>query len=311
MRALVIGGAGFIGSHLCDSLLGKGHYVICLDNLISGSMDNIKHNLKNAKFKFIKHDITKALNISGKIDFVYCLASPASPVTYGTYPLETMMTNSLGTYNALELSKKKNASFLLTSTSEVYGDPKISPQTEEYWGNVNSVGPRSCYDEGKRFAEALTMVYKRKYGVKVHIARIFNTYGPRMAIDDGRVIPNFICCAINGRPLTIYGKGSQTRSLCYVSDMIAGLQKLMLSKQVGPINLGNTKEMTIIEIAKLVNKLSSNQATSFIYKDLPEDDPKKRKPDISKANHLLGWSPVIDVEKGLKLTIDYFKSKVS
>jgi len=305
LKILITGGAGFIGSHLCDFLLEKGHYVICVDNLLTGDIKNIKHNLQNKRFEFIKYDVTKPLKIPGKIDYVLHFASPASPVDYMNYPLETLDAGSAGTKNLLELAKKKKAKFLLASTSEVYGDPKVSPQSEEYFGNVNPVGPRSVYDEAKRFAEALTSAYVREKLVDVRIVRIFNTYGPRMGLDDGRVVPNFIKQALTGQPLTVYGDGSQTRSFCYVSDMVAGIYKFMYVKINEPVNLGNPKELKIIDFANAILKLTGSRS-KIAYKPLPQDDPKQRRPDISKAKKELGWAPEVDLEEGLRKTIEWF-----
>ena len=305
MKILLTGGAGFIGSHLCDFLLEKGHYVICADNLLTGDIKNIKHNLQNKRFEFIKHDVTKPLKTSGRIDYVLHFASPASPVDYMNYPLETLDVGSIGTKNLLELAKKKKAKFLLASTSEVYGDPKVSPQSEEYFGNVNPVGPRSVYDEAKRFAEALTSAYIREKLVDARIVRIFNTYGPRMGLDDGRVVPNFIKQALTGQPLTVYGDGSQTRSFCYVSDMVSGIYKLMYAKPAGPVNIGNPKELKVNEFANVILKLTGSRS-KIVYKPLPQDDPKQRRPDISKAKKELSWIPEISLEEGLKKTIEWF-----
>ena len=305
MKILLTGGAGFIGSHLCDFLLEKGHYVICVDNLLTGDIKNIKHNLQNKRFEFIKHDVTKPLKISGKIDYILHFASPASPVDYMNYPLETLDVGSLGTKNLLELARKKKAKFLLASTSEVYGDPNVSPQSEEYFGNVNPIGPRSVYDEAKRFAEALTSAYVREKLVDARIVRIFNTYGPRMGLDDGRVVPNFIKQALTGQPLTIYGDGSQTRSFCYVSDMVSGIYKLMHAKTAGPINIGNPKELKVNEFANVILKLTGSRS-KIAYKPLPQDDPKQRMPDISKAKKELDWEPKVGLEEGIKKTIEWF-----
>jgi len=305
LKILVTGGAGFIGSHLCDFILEKGHYVICADNLLTGDIKNIKHNLQNKRFEFIKHDVTKPLKISGRIDYVLHFASPASPVDYMNYPLETLDVGSAGTKNLLELAKKNKAKFLLASTSEVYGDPKVSPQSEEYFGNVNPIGPRSVYDEAKRFAEALTSAYIREKLVDARIVRIFNTYGPRMGLDDGRVVPNFIKQALTGQPLTVYGDGSQTRSFCYVSDMVSGIYKLMYTKTAGPINIGNPKELKVNEFANVILKLTGSRS-KIVYKPLPQDDPKQRRPDISKAKKELGWAPEVDLEEGLRKTIAWF-----
>jgi dTDP-glucose 4,6-dehydratase len=310
VTALVTGGAGFIGSHLCDYLLKTGHRVICVDNLGSGTKDNIKHLLKNKNFKFIKHNVIFPLEINEKIDYIYHLASRASPIDYQEHPVETALTNSVGTYNMLKLALRKDATLLFASTSEAYGTPKIHPQTEEYWGNVNPVGVRSCYDESKRFGEALLMSFYREYKAKIKIVRIFNTYGPRLRKNDGRVISNFIIQALANKPITIYGDGSQTRSFCYVSDMVEGIYKMMHSGWIGPKNLGNPHEVTVLEIAKQIKKLSKSNS-KIIFKPLPQDDPTKRQPDISKARSMLGWHPVVGLEEGLKTTIDWFKQSKS
>jgi len=305
-KVLITGGAGFIGSHLCDLLLTKGFTVICLDNLITGSMDNIKHNIKNPRFKFIKHDISKPIEIPGGIDYVLHFASPASPRDYEKYPIETLKAGALGTHNALGIAKKKKARFLLASTSEVYGDPLVSPQKETYWGNVNSIGPRSCYDEAKRFAEAITMAYFRRHGVNTGIVRIFNTYGPRMRKNDGRVVPNFINQALEDRPLTVFGKGSQTRSFCYISDLVEGIYRMMFSNEHNPVNLGNPHEFTVLELARLVLKMIKGKG--FItFKKLPLDDPRQRRPDISRALKLLKWRPSVQLREGLVKTIEWFR----
>lgn len=307
---LVTGGAGFIGSHLCEKLLGEGHKVICMDNLSTGSKDNIQHLLDYQVFVYKEHDITKPLAIEEKIDHLFHLASPASPVDYREMPIETLLTGSSGTHNALELAKEKGAVFLLASSSEVYGDPEVHPQREDYLGNVNPVGPRSSYDEAKRFAEALTMAYHRKYGLDVRIVRIFNTYGPRMRKDDGRAIPNFITQALANEPITVYGDGSQTRSFCYVSDMVDGICKTMFSKEMSGevVNLGSQNEITVLELAERIKKLT-NSNSKIIFKKLPEDDPKQRCPDISKAKEILGCEPMIDLEEGLNMTIRWFELK--
>lgn len=317
---VVTGGAGFIGSCLCESLIKDDFEVICIDNLITGDKQNIEKLFKNPKFKFIQHDITK--KVSTKPDFVstlnyiFHLASPASPnkkskKSYINHPIETLLANSLGTYNLLELSRMSKSKFLYASSSEIYGDPKISPQNEQYFGNVNPNGIRSVYDEGKRFGEALTMGYVRKYGIDARVVRIFNTYGPNMQADDGRVVSNFVNQAISNTPITIYGTGSQTRSFCYVDDMIGGLKRaIFLDKTIGEvINLGNPGEKTILELAKLIKKMT-NSSSEIIFEELPEDDPKVRKPDITKAKRLLGWEPKVAIEDGLKRTIEYFR-KVS
>ncbi len=310
MRSLVTGGAGFIGSHLCEALLKEGQEVICVDNLGSGNFENVRSLTKNKKFRFIKHNIIEPLQlIEGKIDFIYHLASRASPKDYQEYPVETALANSVGTDRMAKLALAKNAKLLFASTSEAYGEPKEHPQKESYWGNVNPVGVRSCYDESKRFGEALLMGYHREYNVDVKIVRIFNTYGPKMRIDDGRVIPNFITQALENKPLTIYGDGTQSRSFCYVDDMVKGIIKMMNSKETGPKNLGNPKEFTILETAKLIKKLTKS-SSDFVFMDLPKDDPTKRRPDISHARTLLSWEPKIEFEEGLKKTIKWFKTRL-
>jgi nucleoside-diphosphate-sugar epimerase len=310
MKVLVSGGAGFIGSHVCEAVLNKGYDVLCIDNLCTGNKKNIEHLLNDSNFKFIEHDVTKPIDL--KVDFIFHLASPASPVDYQKLPVETSMANSIGTYNILQLALKNNARFLLASTSEVYGDPIEHPQKETYWGNVNPFGVRSCYDESKRFAEALTMSFHRKYNLDVRIARIFNTYGPRMRLDDGRVIPNFIVQAISQKPITVYGNGRQTRSFCFISDMVGGLMKFMfidgLSGEV--INLGSTDERKIIYIAEILKKLI-NSKSDIVFKPLPEDDPTKRKPDITKAKKVLGWETKVDLKAGLTKTIDWFVGELN
>ena len=310
MRSLVTGGAGFIGSHLCERLLKEGHQVICVDNLGSGKFDNVRHLTKNKNFRFIKHNIIEPLQlIEGKIDYIYHLASRASPKDYQTYPVETALANSVGTDRMAKLALAKNAKILFSSTSEAYGEPKEHPQKESYWGNVNPVGIRSCYDESKRFGEALLMAYHREYNVDIKIVRIFNTYGPRMRWDDGRVIPNFITQCLRKKPLTIYGDGLQTRSFCYVSDMVEGIIKMMDSNETGPKNLGNPNEYNMLEVANIIKKMTKAKS-DLVYMDLPKDDPTKRQPDISKAYQLLGWKPKIGFEKGLKITIKWFKENL-
>jgi len=309
-KILVAGGAGFIGSHLCEALVNKNYSVICVDNLGTGKLENLKNIIKNKNFKFIKHDIRQPLKLNEKLDFIFHLASYASPPYYQKYSIDTLMTNSLGTFNILELAKKNKARFLITSTSEVYGDPKIHPQKETYWGNVNPVGVRSCYDEAKRFAESLTMEYMRKFKLDIRIVRIFNTYGPRLQKDDGRVISNFIYQALNNLPLTIYGDGSQTRSFCYVSDMVEGLLKMMFTEKAKNeiINLGNPGEFTIKEAAFLIKELTGSKS-KIVYKKLPEDDPTRRRPDITKAKKILNWQPKINLKQGLIETINWVKNE--
>jgi dTDP-glucose 4,6-dehydratase len=303
---LITGGAGFIGSHLCDRLIAQGHKVICVDNLITGRMENITHLLNNPNFKFIRQDVTTFLDIKEDIDYVLHFASPASPVDYLKYPIQTLKVGSLGTHNTLGLAKAKGAKFLLASTSEVYGDPLVNPQPEAYLGNVNAIGPRGVYDESKRFAEALTMAYHKTHKIDVKIARIFNVYGERMRKEDGRVIPNFITQALRGQPLTVYGDGSQTRSFCYISDMIEGLFKLFFSNLNEPVNLGNPNEVTILELAQRIIGLTRSKS-KISFRPLPADDPKVRCPDITKAKTLLSWLPTIPLQDGLTRTIEWFK----
>jgi dTDP-glucose 4,6-dehydratase len=309
MRVLVTGGAGFLGSHLCDLLLNEGHDVIAMDNLITGNTDNIAHLAGNPRFQFVKHDVTNYIYLRGDLDAILHFASPASPVDYLELPIQTLKVGSLGTHNALGLAWAKGARFLLASTSEVYGDPLVHPQKEDYWGNVNPIGPRGVYDEAKRFAEALVMAYHRAHGVDTRIVRIFNTYGPRMRLNDGRVVPNFIKQALHGEPLTVYGEGRQTRSFCYVSDLINGIYRLLMSDEVEPTNIGNPSEMTILQFAERINALTGNQG-GIINKPLPKDDPQQRQPDISKARRILGWEPVMSLDVGLESTIAYFAEKL-
>ena len=305
MKALITGGAGFIGSHLCDLLLAKDHEVICVDNLVTGNKNNIAH-IENDNFSFIEHNITKPLFLEENIDYIFHFASPASPIDYLKLPIQTLKVGALGTHNMLGLAMEKNARFLLASTSEVYGDPLVNPQSEEYWGNVNPMGPRGVYDEAKRFAEAITMAYHRYHGTQTRIVRIFNTYGPRMRLNDGRVVPNFIGQVLNGEDITVYGDGSQTRSFCYVSDEIEGIYRLMMSDYSDPMNIGNPEEHTILEFAKFIIKLTGTDS-KIIFKELPEDDPKQRRPDITKARKILDWEPKVSLGQGLGNTIQYFK----
>ena len=307
--AVVTGGAGFLGSHLCDKLLAEGFKVICVDNLITGNTNNIAHLISDEDFKFVKHDVTNYIYLPGRIDYILHFASPASPIDYLKFPIQTLKVGSLGTHKALGLAKEKKARFLLASTSEVYGDPSIHPQNEDYWGNVNPIGPRGVYDEAKRFAEAMTMAYQRYHGIETRIVRIFNTYGPRMRLDDGRALPAFVGQALRGEDLTVFGDGSQTRSFCFVSDLVDGIFKLIMSNEKEPVNIGNPSEITIKQFAEEVLKLIDTKS-KIIYKDLPVDDPKIRQPDITKARKLLGWEPKIDRKEGLKITIDYFKSVI-
>ncbi len=308
---LITGGAGFIGSHLSERLLKDGYSVVCVDNLITGKKENISSLLAHPDFRFIEHDVVQPLRYSDKVDFVFHLASPASVVSYQQYSEETALTNSIGTLNMLRFAKEKNARFLVSSTSEVYGDPKEHPQKETYWGNVNPIGVRACYDEAKRFAETLTMIYVRKYNLDARIIRIFNTYGPRMSEDDGRVIINFVTQALRKEPLTVYGDGSQTRSFCYVSDLVEGIVRVMLGDGLAGevFNLGNPGEYTIIDLASEVKTLLGPELP-IVYKDLPSDDPTRRRPDIAKVNNRLGWSPTISLHEGLRRTIDYYRALV-
>ena len=312
MRAVVTGGAGFLGSHLCDRLLAEGWDVLAMDNFITGTAENVRHLAKNAKFKLENEDVSNddALQVDGEVGYVLHFASPASPPDYLKHPIATMMVGSIGTQNALELALRKNAKFFMASTSECYGDPEMSPQKEEYWGHVNSVGPRSVYDEAKRFSEAMTMAYYRHHRVDTRIVRIFNTYGPRMRLNDGRALPNFVYQALSGQALTIYGDGKQTRSFCYVDDLIDGIYKLMLSDEHLPVNIGNPQEITILEFAERIRKHFDN-VPQIIFEPLPQDDPKRRCPDISKAKRILKWEPKINLEGGLKRTLAYFKQEFS
>lgn len=309
MRVLVTGGAGFLGSHLCDALISEGNHVIAVDNLLTGNLENLKHLSKDPRFSLEVHDICQPFDF-GAVDYVFDFASPASPVDYMKYAIETLKVGSLGVFHSLELARKYNAKFLISSTSECYGDPNQHPQNESYWGNVNPIGPRSVYDEAKRFAEATTMAYHRYHQVDTHIVRIFNTYGPRLQVNDGRVISNFLTQALRGDPLTIYGDGSQTRSFCYVSDEIEGILRLSRSEEHHPVNIGNPNEFTILECAKLVKEVT-NSTSQIEFLPLPVDDPKQRCPDITKAKALLGWVPQIDLETGLRLSLDYFRERVT
>ncbi|HLD86608.1 MAG TPA: UDP-glucuronic acid decarboxylase family protein [Candidatus Nanoarchaeia archaeon] len=308
MRILVTGGAGFLGSHLCEYLLEKGHEVICMDNLITGNARNIEHLKANPNFSYIRHNVSEHITLDGPIDYVLHFASPASPVDYQKIPIQTLKVGSLGTHNTLGLALAKKAKFLLASTSEVYGDPLVNPQPETYWGNVNPVGLRGCYDEAKRFAEALVMAYHRIHHLDTKIVRIFNTYGPRMRLNDGRVVPNLIGQALRGEELTVYGDGSQTRSFCYVCDLIEGIYRLMLSKGNDPVNIGNPDEYTILEFAKIVKELMSAKC-EIVFRPLPQDDPRQRRPDITKAKRELHWEPKIGLKDGLRKTIEWFSSQ--
>jgi len=305
--AVVTGGAGFLGSHLCDKMLNEGMKVICIDNLLTGDLRNISHLFGNEDFLFLHHDVTNFIHVPGEVDYILHFASPASPIDYLKLPIQTLKVGSLGTHKALGLAKEKGARFLLASTSEVYGDPAVHPQQEEYWGNVNPVGPRGVYDEAKRFGESITMAYHRYHGLETRIVRIFNTYGPRMRLDDGRALPAFVSQALNGEDITVFGDGSQTRSFCYVGDQIDGIFRLLMSDETNPVNIGNPAEITIREFAEEVIRIT-NSSSKIINTELPEDDPKIRQPDITKARTLLGWEPKVDRAEGLKITIDYFKS---
>ncbi len=308
-RVLITGGAGFLGSHLCDKFISEGFEVICMDNFITGSPDNIAHLFGNSRFQFIHHDVTNYIYVEGKVDFVLHFASPASPLDYLKLPIQTLKVGSLGTHKTLGLALAKKATFLLASTSEVYGDPLIHPQSENYWGNVNPIGIRGVYDEAKRFAEAMTMAYHRYHNLDTRIVRIFNTFGPRMRICDGRAIPAFISQALNNEPITVFGDGLQTRSVCYVSDLIDGIYKLLLSSENEPVNIGNPDEITILDLAKEIIDLTGSKS-EIVFKDLPEDDPKVRQPDIEKARSILGWEPKVSRREGLITTIEDFKKRL-
>ena len=310
MRAVITGGAGFLGSHLCDLMLDKGWEILCLDNLVTGSDSNVAHLLPHPKFRFARQDVSRYIDVPGPVDAVLHFASPASPPDYLKMPIQTMKVGALGTHNALGLALAKKAKFLLASTSECYGDPEVSPQPETYWGRVNPIGPRGVYDESKRFAEALTMAYHRYHGVDTRIVRIFNTYGPRMRLNDGRALPNFLYQALSGEPLTVYGDGKQTRSFCYVSDLLDGIYRLLESDEHDPINIGNPHEITILEFAERVRALVGSKEP-IVFRPLPQDDPKQRCPDIAKARQVLKWEPKVNLEEGLKRTYDYFHKKVA
>ncbi len=309
-RTVITGGTGFIGSHLCDHFVEQGHEVVCLDNLLTGSADNISHLFGRANFTFINHDVTNYVHIGGEVDNVLHFASPASPVDYLEFPIETLKVGALGTHKALGLAREKGARFLLASTSEAYGDPLVHPQPETYWGNVNPVGPRGVYDEAKRFAEALTMAYHRAHGMDTHIARIFNTYGPRMRLYDGRALPTFFRQALKAEDITVFGDGSQTRSLCYIGDLIAGIALLLESDEHEPVNLGNPDELTILELAEEIVEVAGS-ASRIVFEPLPVDDPKVRQPDIAKARRVLGWEPRVPRAEGLKLSLGYFQEQVA
>lgn len=307
--SVVTGGAGFLGSHLSERLLAEGHRVIVLDNLLTGSVANIEHLFANPNFSFIQYDVTNFIHVPGPVDYVWHFASPASPIDYLKFPIQTLKVGSLGTHKALGFTKAKNARFLIASTSECYGDPEVHPQVEEYWGNVNPVGPRGVYDEAKRFSEAMTMAYQRFHNVETRIVRIFNTYGERMRVEDGRAIPAFASQALRGEDVTVFGDGSQTRSVCYVSDLIDGIYRLMMSEYALPVNIGNPEELTMLQLAQEIIAMT-NSKSKIIFKELPTDDPKIRQPDITKARNLLGWEPKIHRSVGLERTIEYFKTKI-
>lgn len=307
--SVVTGAAGFLGSHLTDLLISRGHRVIGIDNLVTGSTDNISHLAGNQNYRFIQQDVTEFLYLHDHVDYVWHFASPASPVDYLELPIQTLKVGSLGTHKALGLARAKGARFLVASTSEIYGDPIVHPQREEYWGNVNTIGPRGCYDEAKRFAEAMTMAYNREHGVETRIVRIFNTYGPRMRLRDGRVVPAFISQALTNKPITVFGDGQQTRSFCYVSDLIEGIYRLMMSSYDLPVNIGNPHEMTMLEFAQQIIKATGSRSR-IAFKPLPQDDPKQRRPDITKAKKLLKWQPNVQLGEGLKSTIKYFKGRI-
>jgi dTDP-glucose 4,6-dehydratase len=308
MRILVTGGAGFIGSHLCDFFVRDGHDVLCMDNFITGSPENIAHLRSHPRFTFFRHNVTEYINVPGALDWVLNFASPASPRDYMELPIQTLKVGALGTHRTLGLAKAKGARFLLASTSEVYGDPLVHPQREDYWGNVNPVGPRGVYDEAKRFAEAITMAYHRSHRVDTRIVRIFNTFGPRMRANDGRAIPAFVTQALEGAPLTVFGDGSQTRSFQYIDDLVEGIQRLMRTSVNDPVNIGNPHEMTLLELAKRIVRVTGS-ASEIVFGPLPEDDPKVRQPDITRARTLLGWEPRVDTDEGLRLTIDWFRTR--
>lgn len=310
-RVLITGAAGFLGSHLCDRFINEGYEVIGMDNLITGSLDNIEHLFNLEQFSFYHHDVSKFVHVPGRLDYILHFASPASPIDYLKMPIQTLKVGSLGTHNLLGLAKVKQARILVASTSEVYGDPLVNPQTEEYWGNVNPIGPRGVYDEAKRFQEAITMAYHNYHGLQTRIIRIFNTYGPRMRVNDGRALPAFFSQAIRGEEMTVFGDGSQTRSFCYVADLVDGIYKLLLNDYHLPVNIGNPDEISILEVAKEVHELVGNDEASIAFRGLPKDDPKVRRPDITKAKEILGWEPKVSRQEGLKITLEYFKQKLA
>lgn len=307
--SVVTGGAGFLGSHLVDLLLARGHRVIAIDNFVTGTVENINHLAGNAAFKFIQQDVSEFIFLSDHVDYIWHFASPASPIDYLDLPIQTLKVGSLGTHKALGLARNKGARFLLASTSEIYGDPLVHPQTEDYWGNVNTIGPRGCYDEAKRFAEAMTVAYHREHKIDTRIVRIFNTYGPRMRLNDGRVVPAFICQALESKPLTVFGEGKQTRSFCYVSDLIEGIYRLMMSNHPEPVNIGNPAEMTVLEFAREIIRLIGSRS-KIVHKPLPQDDPKQRQPDITRARNWLKWEPKVPLSEGLKPTIECFRTRL-
>lgn len=308
--SVVTGGAGFLGSHLTDLLLSRGHRVIGIDNFVTGTVENISHLAGNQNYKFIQQDVTEFLFLHGPVDYVWHFASPASPIDYLELPIQTLKVGSLGTHKALGLAKEKGARFLIASTSEIYGDPLVHPQTEDYWGNVSTIGPRGCYDESKRFAEALTMAYHREHKIETRIVRIFNTYGPRMRINDGRVVPAFVSQALQNKPITVFGKGTQTRSFCFCADLIEGIYRLMMGARSEPVNIGNPHEMTMLQFAQeIINATGSR--SKIVFKPLPQDDPKQRRPDITRARTWLKWEPKISLSEGLQPTIQYFREKIS
>jgi len=308
-RVLITGGAGFLGSHLCDRFIREGYHVIAMDNLITGNIRNIEHLFKLPNFEYYHHDVSKFVHVPGKLDYILHFASPASPIDYLKMPIQTLKVGSLGTHNLLGLAKEKNARMLIASTSEVYGDPLVHPQNEEYWGNVNPIGPRGVYDEAKRFQEAITMAYHTFHGLQTRIVRIFNTYGPRMRLDDGRALPAFMSQALKGEDITVFGDGSQTRSFCFVSDLVEGIFRLLMSDYHLPVNVGNPNEISLRDFAEEVQRLTGS-ASQIVYRPLPQDDPKQRQPDISRAKEVLGWEPLVDRSEGLKITLDYFKQQL-
>jgi dTDP-glucose 4,6-dehydratase len=308
LRTVITGGAGFVGSHLCERFLSEGHEVVCVDNLLTGHRRNIEHLASDPGFSFLEHNISEPLLLDGPVDNILHFASPASPADYLAHPIPTLKVGSLGTHNALGLARAKDARFLLASTSEIYGDPEVHPQREDYWGHVNPIGPRGCYDEAKRFAEAITMAYHRYHGVKTRIVRIFNTYGPRMRLNDGRVLPAFMGQVLRGESLTVFGEGQQTRSFCYVTDLVDGIYRLLNSDHSDPVNIGNPAEITVLELAREILDMVPGTQSTVVFRDLPQDDPKRRRPDITKARTILGWEPKVDRADGLRRTLEYFRS---